>query len=75
MLEQKPRVWQILETARELTPQEQLDLLEGITALLRTTLPVASTHSILELEGLGAELWRGINPQTYVNEERASWNG
>ncbi len=75
MLEQKPRVWQILETARELTPQEQLDLLEGITALLRTALPVAPTHSILELEGLGADAWRGIDPQTYVNEERASWNG
>ena len=32
-------------------------------------------HSILELEGLGAEIWRGIDPDEYVAEERDSWDG
>ncbi len=75
MIDQKPSVRQILETVRELSPQEQLDLLEGITTLLRTSLPVMPTHSIMELEGLGAEVWRGIEAQSYVNQERTSWNG
>jgi hypothetical protein len=31
-------------------------------------------HSILELEGLGAELWEGIDAQEYVNELRREWD-
>jgi len=31
--------------------------------------------SILELQGLGKEIWRGIDAQKYVDQERAAWNG
>ena len=30
-------------------------------------------HSILELKGLGKELWKGIDGQEYVEQERRSW--
>jgi len=30
-------------------------------------------HSILELCGLGKELWEGIDPVEYVRAERDSW--
>jgi hypothetical protein len=29
----------------------------------------------MELEGLGKEIWQGIDAQDYVNQERDSWNG
>jgi hypothetical protein len=29
----------------------------------------------MELRGLGAEIWDGIDAQEYVIRERASWNG
>jgi hypothetical protein len=29
-----------------------------------------SEHSLLELEGLGAEIWQGVDAQQYVNELR-----
>lgn len=32
------------------------------------------TRSLMELEGLGAELWEGIDAQEYVNELRAEWD-
>jgi hypothetical protein len=32
-------------------------------------------HSILELEGLGAEIWKGIDADEYVAKERDSWGG
>ena len=32
-------------------------------------------RSILELQGLGKELWSDIDAQEYVDEERATWNG
>jgi hypothetical protein len=30
-------------------------------------------RSLLELEGLGAEVWKGINADEYVNELRNEW--
>jgi len=30
--------------------------------------------NILKLEGLGAELWRSIDVDKYIREERASWD-
>lgn len=34
-----------------------------------------STHSLLEIRGLGKELWKGIDAQEYVDRERGSWTG
>jgi len=30
-------------------------------------------HSIMELHGLGAEIWQGIDAQDFVNELRDEW--
>ena len=30
-------------------------------------------HSILELRGLGKEVWRGVDPDRHVTRERRSW--
>ncbi len=75
MINEKPTVSQVLQNVRALGLQEQLDLLGQIAALVRTSLPATSPHSILELEGLGARIWRGISAQAYVNQERAAWDG
>ncbi|NJR66160.1 MAG: hypothetical protein HC772_13915 [Leptolyngbyaceae cyanobacterium CRU_2_3] len=59
-----------------LTLNEQLNLLMELGVLLRRqTLPDSDRRSILELEGLGKEIWQGIEAQSYVNQERDSWNG
>jgi hypothetical protein len=31
-------------------------------------------HSVMELEGLGADIGKGIDAQDYVREERESWD-
>lgn len=36
---------------------------------------INSKRSILDLEGLGKEIWQEIDAQTYVDRERDSWNG
>ena len=33
----------------------------------------APRHSILELHGLGKEIWQGVDPQDYVNKLRDEW--
>jgi len=36
-------------------------------------MPLHFNHSILELEGLGKEIWEGIDVEKYIEEERNSW--
>lgn len=60
---------------QRLNPEEQLSLLEIISASLKRTLKKKHVkHSIMELEGLGAEIWEGIDAQEYVHKERESWD-
>ena len=42
---------------------------------LRTQGAPESCVSILKLQGLGKEIWQGIDAQEYVDRERAAWNG
>jgi hypothetical protein len=46
-------------------------LANGLTASL--TEGETAPQGLLELEGLGAELWRGLDAQRYVNELRDEW--
>lgn len=49
---------------------------EIIVLLDRAEADDSDTPSLLELEGLGAELWRslGSDPAEYVRRERESWD-
>ncbi len=66
---------EILIQIQQLDPGEQLRLLETLAALVRRRMTVQSQHSILELQGLGKEIWQGIDAQAYIDRERDSWNG
>lgn len=58
-----------------LTPDEQLRLLEDLAVMVRRRMETRPKRSILELEGLGKDVWQGVDAQEYVNQERAAWNG
>lgn len=58
-----------------LRPDEQLNLIEIISARLKTNLKRKKVkHSVMELEGLGAHIWKGIDAQRYISKERKSWD-
>ena len=65
---------ELLMKVQWLDPVEQLRLLEELAVIVRHRLVSQRHHSILELQGLGKEIWRGIDAQEYVDQERASWN-
>jgi hypothetical protein len=67
--------YEILSRIQSLSQADQLRLLEDLAAIIRQQAIVEPLHSFLELEGLGQEIWKGIDAQEYVNQERASWNG
>ncbi len=64
----------LLALIQKLDAEDQVHLLEELAIMIRNR---ASTkkHSILELRGLGKEIWKGIDAQEYVARERASWGG
>ncbi len=61
---------------KPLSPDEQIKLLTKIAEELangKHTKEPTEKRSIMELEGLGAEIWEGIDAQEYVNELRNEW--
>jgi len=65
----------VLQMAELLTAEDRRRLLEVLIARTAKDTPSEPKHSIMELRGLGAEIWDGIDAQEYVIRERASWNG
>jgi plasmid stability protein len=47
---------------------------QEVIHLLSETLDQAEALSILELQGLEKECWRGIDTAMHVEEERRSWD-
>ena len=64
-----------LQMAESLSHDEQLRLIEELRVRASEGDAHEPRHSIMELCGLGKEIWEGIDAQEYVNQERASWNG
>jgi len=67
--------YEVIEQVQQLSPADRFRLLEELTALVRRQVTTSTRRSILELQGLGKEIWQGIDAQEYVDRERASWNG
>jgi hypothetical protein len=52
----------------------RLQLLARIAQDLAVSDEPRHDRSIMELHGLGAEIWQGIDAQQYVNELRDEWD-
>lgn len=64
------------EHIKPLSHAEQLKLLAKMAEELSNGSEEAEPpkkRSLLELEGLGAEIWKDIDAQEYVNELRNEW--
>jgi plasmid stability protein len=53
--------------------RERRSISQEVTILLTHALEPPAARSILELRGLGKELWRGLDAATHVADERAGW--
>ena len=62
-----------IEGIKTLEIDEQLDLIDALSACIKDRI-LKKSHSIMELEGLGADIWTGIEAQEYVSRERESWD-
>jgi hypothetical protein len=63
-----------LRYIKPLSPEVRLRLLAVIASdLAADNDDEPRERSILELRGLGAEIWHGVDAQQYVNELRDEW--
>lgn len=46
---------------------------QEVTCILEQALSEPELLSLLDLEGLGAELWAGVDPAEHVERERGAW--
>ena len=53
--------------------EEKQRLVDKVSGVLADVKPEKPKRSLLELEGLGKEIWEGIDAQEYVNELRNEW--
>ena len=64
----------LYEKLRARARREHRSIAQEVTHLLSGVLETQEPLSILELQGLGKELWQGIEPAVHVDHERASWD-
>lgn len=62
-----------LRSVETLHPADQLRLVGELTERLSLRRASGACRSILELRGMGKEVWSGVDPDQYVDRERSSW--
>jgi len=73
---QSKQIEYIVRDIKALDYQGKLEILEQIVRFLRRPgiKKPKRKPSLLELEGLGKEMWKDVNVDDFIEEERNSWN-
>lgn len=64
----------LYEMLQERAQQEHRSLAQEVIHILHQTMDQKERISIMALEGLGKELWEGIDAAEYIRQERDSWD-
>ncbi|GAC1354631.1 MAG: hypothetical protein NVSMB38_33520 [Ktedonobacteraceae bacterium] len=65
----------ITNIIQELTPEEQIRLLDDIKATLQNNEETEPLHDVMEFRGIAKDFWKNVDVQKYIDEERNSWDG
>ncbi len=70
------RIERIVNDIKILDYYGKLEILEKLVRLLKKPdeKKLKKQHSLLELEGLGKEIWEDVDIDEYIDQERNSWN-
>ena len=63
----------LYERLQERAAREHRSLAQQVIHLLEESAGEPKLHSILELRGLGKELWDNLDPVKHVRAERDTW--
>ncbi len=54
--------------------KQNRSIAQEVTRILSAAVEEPEQLNIMDLRGLGKEIWKGIDPAKYVEEERNSWD-
>jgi plasmid stability protein len=63
----------LYEKLKARAKRQRRSVAQEVTQILADALDEEERPSLLELRGLGKELWEGIDPAEYIENERRSW--
>ena len=69
----KNKIKHILKQIDELNLTQKKNIIKHIHSSIKNKENIKNRRLLLELEGLGEDLWRGIDVEKYINTERNSW--
>ena len=64
----------LYEHLRAIAKQEQRSLSQEVIHLLRQAVRSKEKRSLLELRGLGKDLWKDVNVEDHIQHERDAWD-
>ena len=64
----------LYEHLRLIAEQDQRSISQEVIHLLRQAVQSKEKRSILELRGLGKELWKNVDAADYIDHERQTWD-
>jgi hypothetical protein len=65
---------QIVSEIEKLDYNDKINILSRIAKLLKREDRVHQINSIIRLKGLGKNIWRTIDVDNYISDERESWD-
>ena len=69
-MENSARLKNIMTLIKDLDEASKRKLVNRLGNQLQKAKPKSITHTLVELNALGAEVWKNINPDDYVQQER-----
>jgi hypothetical protein len=67
---ERAEIEEILTRVRQLGPADRLVVLKEITAISEQEKPKKEERNALSLKGLGAEIWKDVDVDKYIEELR-----
>jgi plasmid stability protein len=64
----------LYQRLKERAAQQHRSVAQEVTRILTRSLSELPLLSLLELEGLGREVWVGVDASRHVSAERAAWD-
>jgi len=63
----------LYKALRQRAEQDHRSIAQEVVHVLTQYLRASPRHSIMELQGLGKEVWKGIRVDRYLKAERDAW--
>ena len=63
----------VTHSIQHLSPEEQIRLLDDVRAAIQSSVQEEPQHDIMEFMGFAEDVWKGVDVEKYLEEERRAW--